>query len=423
MDHTGTNQHYLEELSTTTDSNYMGNISDLISITTNNLSRYGFICFHQPGECELINGSWMRKAVINICGKNADIVQKFNLPEEYCIELLPGQKIIESDNYSIVTSTTSQETIDLLLQRAGWNQTVADLESMADHGQGSIFIANYDFLNEKLPLGSGVSLPVSKEHGWIGMILVHPELRRQGIARSIMNSCIKDARLIQKKSIIGLDATPLGKQVYDSLGFRDSFAIWRSVIDTSCGKAFQDLKIIPFNFALVKNYLQKIDYTERIEIIEILASLPNAKNFMFSDGDVILGFVLSRPGRLKPFIGPLIADTPEIAIDLLRFVLKKWNTSGYKDVFMDIPEHHLENSIFIKEGNFRDSDEDRISVKPARSFIRMYQLVSDNALVEKSNDLAMKKAQESHDKTAIFMKKEIAQIVPKMYGTAGPEWS
>jgi hypothetical protein len=53
----------------------------------------------------------------------------------------------------------------------------------------------------------------------------------------------------------------------------------------------------------------------------------------------------------------------------------------------------------------------------------MYQLVSDNAMVEKSNDLVMKKARESHDKTTAFMKKEIEQIVPKMYGTSGPEWS
>ncbi len=365
----------------------------------------------------------MRHAVISIGGQHGDTVQKFKVPEEFCIELLAGEKIVDADNYEINNSSTSQETIELLLHRAGWNQTMTDLNSMVDHCQGGVFVATYNFLNEKLPLGSGVSLPVNKEHCWIGMILVHPELRRQGIARSIMNSCLKHARLIRKKSIVGLDATPLGKQVYDSLGFRDSFAICRSVIDTTFGLEVPDKSIMPFHFNAAKKYLHRINYTERIEIIEILAPLPNAKNFMIVDGKEIQGIVLSRPGRLKPFIGPLIADSKAIAFKLLSTVLNEWSKCGYETVFMDVPEHHLINSIFTKEGSFQDSDEDRISVKPLRSFIRMYQLISDNVLIEKSNDLAMKKAQESHDKTATFMKKEIEQIVPKMYGTSGPEWS
>jgi len=365
----------------------------------------------------------MREAVISIGGQHGDTFQKYKVPEEFCIELLADEKIVDADNYEINYFSTSQETIELLLHRAGWNQTRADLDSMVDHCQGGVFVATYNFISAKLPLGSGVSLPVNKEHCWIGMILVHPELRRQGIARSIMNSCLKHARLIQNKSIVGLDATPLGKQVYDSLGFRDSFAIWRSIIDTTFGLEVQDKSMMPFHFNDAKKYLQRINYTERIEIIEMLAPLPNARNFMFVDGKKIQGIVLSRPGRLKPFIGPLIADSKVIAFKLLSTVLSEWSKCGYETVLMDIPELHLINSIFIKEGSFQDSGDSKISVKPARSFIRMYQLISDNALVEKSNDLAMKKAQESHDKTATFMKKEIEQFVPKMYGTSGPEWS
>ena len=86
-------------------------------------------------------------------------------------------------------------------------------------------------------------------------------------------------------------------------------------------------------------------------------------------------------------------------------------------------EPHLEKSIFIKEGSIDDSYMSRISVKPVRSFVRMYQLISDNTSVEKFNDLVINKALESHDKTAAFMEKEINEIVPMMYGTAGPEWS
>jgi GNAT superfamily N-acetyltransferase len=291
---------------------------------------------------------------------------------------------------------------------------------------GGTFIANYSVKQQKMPLGSGVAFPVNDDLCWIGMILVHPELRRQGIAGSIMNQCLKHARLIQNKSIVGLDATPLGKQVYDSLGFKDSFTIWRSVINTSSvdgNNESRDLSVIPFDLNSAKKYLQKVGYAERLGIMEILGSLPETKNFMVFESSDIKGIILSRPGRLKPYIGPLIADSSTVALILIQKALNYWKELDHEEVLMDIPAQHLNDSIFINGDKSLDVDNHQIPVKPIRSFIRMYQLVFDAELLESPSDPAMKKALNCHEETAVFMQKEKEEIVPIMFGTSGPEWS
>lgn len=418
----------------TIDPHLKENDSDYILISHDNLAKFGFACFHQHGDCNIKDGFWAREVEISVGGSQGNLVQKFKIPEEHCIELSPTEKIVASDNFEIKDSADSQDTIASLLQRAGWNQTRADLDAMQSHCQDGIFIASYNFHNQKIPLGSGVSLPVSDDHAWIGMILVHPELRRQGIARSIMNACLEHARLVQGKSIIGLDATPLGKQVYHSLGFKDSFTIWRSHISTNIkstdvlGHGLESL-----NLESLKVYLGKKDYTERWSIIKLLNEIPGSKSIMARTSDGIKGFIMSRPGRLNPFIGPLIADSHEVALLLMQHMMNYWKELRYEKVFMDIPEYHLKDSIFIHQEKSSNSIDHQISVKPVRSLIRMYQLVADNELKENSSDLqnlklstsdlALKKAQDCHDVTAAFMKKEKQDVVPIMFGTSGPEWS
>ena len=77
------------------------------------------------------------------------MVQKFKIPEELCIELSPTKKIVTSDNFEIKNSSDTKDTIALLLQRAGWNQTRADLDAMHAHCHEGIFIASYNFQNQK----------------------------------------------------------------------------------------------------------------------------------------------------------------------------------------------------------------------------------------------------------------------------------
>jgi GNAT superfamily N-acetyltransferase len=396
-----------------------------ILITKENLEKYGFSCFYyeeeKPTEDFIIS-----EVVMDVGGKPGDVKQEFKIPKGLYIQLSPKNKITSDQRFMIRQSIEAFTAIKLLTERAGWNQTDNDLKVMIAGGPENIFLATYKYENQQIVLGSGVSLAVNENMCWIGMILVHQELRRQGIARAIMQSCIKHARIDQGKSIIGLDATPDGKQVYDALGFKDSFTIWRSVISSHLKKDRLSTNTpTPFDLEMVACYLKMKDYSEKVQIIEMLEKVPGAENIILLRDGKVLGFAMSRPGRLKPFIGPLIADTPEIANDLLLEALTYWRKSGYEEVLMDIPDLHFgTGALFVSMKVISNAGLQQIPVHPVRSFMRMYQLISVRESDAFQLDHSSRQhAVKSYQLTLDFMNKEKHKIVPIMFGTAGPEWS
>ena len=427
--HTGISLHNSEKQNTIIEKSVliqMKKLHDQITIDQNNISRYGFACFHRKGEPILVHDYWHRTIELAVDPIAGNQILEFKIPSNYLIEFSDHEKIVNTSNFCTSTQASAGNSIELLSARAGWNQSMADLHAMIAYDRKGIFISTYQFNDIDIPLGSGVSLPVNEDLAWIGMILVHPELRRQGIAQTIMHACLAHARLKQNKIIVGLDATPLGKQVYDSLGFKDSCTIWRSIISTNhVNLTTENYDLKPFNFRSAVDYLNEIKYPERNAIIELLSRLPKAKNTMATSKQKVLGFVMSRPGRLMPFIGPLIANSPEVAKSLLTKVLNHWSNRSFEHVFIDIPEHHLNGSIFTNLKEKMPMNNQQFSVNPVRSLVRMYQLVAleeiEKSESARSNPL-MQIAFEHREETAAFMQKEKYEIVPIMYGTSGPEW-
>lgn len=396
-----------------------------ILITKENLEKYGFSCFYYEEE-KPTEDFIIREVVLAFGGKNENFIRKFRIPSSLVIQLSKHLKITKNPSFQISRDSTAMNAIKLLSERAGWNQSAADLKLMITHGPENIFLATFTYENQRIPFGSGVSLSVNENICWIGMILVHQELRRQGIARSMMLACLSNARKVQQKSIIGLDATPEGKQVYEALGFKDSFAIRRSVISTHLKKDQLSANApTPFDLEMVASYLKMKDYSEKIEIIEMLEKLPEAKNIILLRDGKVQGFAMSRPGRLKPFIGPLFADNPETAKMLLMYLLRHWSKTGYEEVLMDIPDLHFSvGAIFEKSQKSASAGLQQIPVQPVRSFMRMYQLISANDKNSIDIDQEVRQhAIQSYMLTLDFMNKERSKIAPVMFGTAGPEWS
>src|ERR1044071_275669 len=119
---------------------------------------------------------------------------------------------------------------DSLRAIAGWNQTLADWQRFIDLSPSGCLIAEC----EGRQVATATTICYGKELAWIGMILVHPDFRRRGIARVLLRHCIEILQHAGIKSI-KLDATPEGRQVYQRLGFVDEFTLTRyagSVVQT-----------------------------------------------------------------------------------------------------------------------------------------------------------------------------------------------
>jgi len=140
-------------------------------------------------------------------------------------------KAVNNDSFYMEEIGANLDSMMLLTMRSGWNQVERDLQRIVDLDPHGNFVAGFR--------GNGFDIrspppawPGRRRNTWIGMILVHPELRRQGIANAMMQHCVKYA-IEQGKVINGLDATPMGNTVYGAVGYVDSFRIWRSWFDPS----------------------------------------------------------------------------------------------------------------------------------------------------------------------------------------------
>ena len=105
---------------------------------------------------------------------------------------------------------------------AGWNQTEADWNRLLKLDSTACFCIECD--------GSVVAtttlVSYADEMAWLGMVLTHPEYRKRGFARRLVECALESADSRNIPSI-KLDATEQGLALYRSLGFREEQAIER----------------------------------------------------------------------------------------------------------------------------------------------------------------------------------------------------
>ncbi len=299
------------------------------------------------------------------------------------LSLQPEQRLSLRDEFFIATAGSKIESLTLLSQRAGWNQTESDLELLVSLDPRANFLASFRSERFDIPLGTGTVMPVADQLYWIGMILVHPEVRRQGIARKIMQHCIDYVRQHAPGATIGLDATPDGYPLYEQLGFKAITHLWRCRVDTLSVKTGGS----PARIDRIRQANEIVDYAREKKIPaspELLTRLFNhCPQGCFAAGSRQggAGFVMSRPGRVAPFIGPLFANDPDVARALLGVVCRVWLDRGYDTVFIDVLKDH-----FLQKDNPENSDTGMPSghflsdsIHPVRPFMRMHLDTPANA--------------------------------------------
>ncbi len=326
-----------------------------------------------------------------------------------------------------------------LTQKAGWNQTLGDLKILAaQHPQGNLLgVADISGVSD--PLGSGMVLNVGESLAWIGMILVHPAHRRQGIASAIMEECIEVARLAMGNSIVGLDATPAGLQVYKNIGFQRSFKIWRCQLKTDTAIPVDASVEVVRDYSMYK-YTKLLKITglhQKFRGLRLIHKMHSEGTLMAMSKGKPVGMVMTRPGRLMPFIGPLVATSSGVAKTLLDHVLKYWKERGHDEVFMDIPEKHFKSaSRWENETKCIESPTNCIltsEIRPLRSLIRMYEVITDDNFSRLSTRISqgkrpvrsletLKHGRAGLQATTIYMKQEI-ETLQYIYAAGGPELS
>lgn len=372
------------------------------------------------------------------------------VPEALKIELPSNIKLVNSPMFRLETIGKHRDSMHLLTMRAGWNQTDRDVNRMVDMDPKGMFVAKVSGDGFDLPVATAAVLPLGRDNTWIGMILVHPELRRQGIANCMMQHCLKHA-IDSGKIINGLDATPMGNTVYGAVGYVNAFRIWRSVYEL---KEFENRKYD-------QNRVRPMQAGDLDEVIRYDASSWIERELIISelfkdggeggcfvhrdDSGTVRGFCLTRPGRIRPFVGPFLADTDEIAADLLVAASQHLLKPGTAvNAFIDTPEiHFADRGVYVE----RAFDQEKKptghklikSIVCVRDFTRMYQLVSHTGIDKLVGEFmrtegldknaprvetfraTMAKSTMNYSRTLAFMTYERDVLQKKIWGITGPE--
>lgn len=200
-----------------------------------------------------------------------------------------------------------------LKEAAGWNQTALDWERLLrlePHGC---------FVDERLDVivGSATALRHGRDLAWIGMVLVLPAYRRQGIARGLMQRCLQwlaDEGVLVSR----LDATDMGHPLYLQLGFRDETVVERWERPPT-GAVCADRGRRPAT--ALRNVDAALDLGacgyDRSKLIRDLAEDRSVEGVRSS-----LGFAFGRPGSGAWFLGPCIAQSDDAAGGLVNRLLR-----------------------------------------------------------------------------------------------------
>jgi GNAT superfamily N-acetyltransferase len=195
---------------------------------------------------------------------------------------------------------------------AGWNQLPVDWERFLQFQPEGCFLARCD----GRPAGTATTIAYEKLFGWVGMVLVHPDMRRRGLGTALLMAGIE---YLEREGVaaVKLDATPMGKQLYDTIGFVDEYRLerWqgRGRVGADVPDALRELT--GDDLEVLSVFDRPIFGADRVRVLRRLLSEPTIRTTAAFDGQGRLqGYAALRPGRLAMYLGPWVAlnaDTGE----------------------------------------------------------------------------------------------------------------
>jgi GNAT superfamily N-acetyltransferase len=206
-----------------------------------------------------------------------------------------------------------------LSRLVGWNQTPRDWALFLARGEGRAIDDGQDAL-----AATAAVIRHGADLAWISMVLVRPDLRRQGHATALMRWAIE---ALAGTRCAALDATPAGREVYRRLGFRD---LW--------GFARWSLPALPAGGA---RPLRDDDWPAVLTLDAAAFGAPREgllRDFAARSPGFVLdggaGFALTRDGARGPQVGPVVARDDDAA----RALIATARAALPGDAVIDLPD-------------------------------------------------------------------------------------
>jgi GNAT superfamily N-acetyltransferase len=211
-----------------------------------------------------------------------------------------------------------------LSSTAGWNQRLDDWRMLLQLAPAGCFAA----LVDNRIIGTAIGIDYGA-FGWIAMMLVEPEFRGQGVGARLLEAAIA---VLPSDLPIRLDATPLGRQLYQRYGFEDETMLTRHVADRF--KLRSTVPPVPIerqrdvrplshdDFPAVIESDTRVFAGKRAALMEWMVDQAPDYAYTTSQPRGSASYCVGRPGRLFDQIGPIVADDHDTARILVSAALR-----------------------------------------------------------------------------------------------------
>jgi predicted N-acetyltransferase YhbS len=215
-----------------------------------------------------------------------------------------------------------------LCGQAGWNQTAADWQRFRHFEPEGCFVAERD--------GSVVGTTTTTIFGkvaWLAMVLVEESLRGHGIGTALVRRALE---FLDRQSVatVRLDATALGRPLYQRLGFALQFELARYagiIKEAASGAAVAP--VVREHLGLLALLDEAVTHTDRRRLLQRLFEEHPTRARSIWNGGQPEGYLLSRPGTHAEQLGPCIAS-PAAGPLLFTDACRRYRR---QKVFVDIP--------------------------------------------------------------------------------------
>lgn len=236
-----------------------------------------------------------------------------------------------------------------LKEQAGWNQLEADWRRFLAMQPDGCFVAEWD----GDPVGTAVGC-VFGSVAWIAMVLVDEAVRGRGIGKALVERTVMSVEQRGATSV-RLDATPLGRPVYEKLGFVPQYELTRyaGILDLrTCRPQASPTTQPALRVAAPDDYeaIFALDYsatrTDRRKFLARLFQERPAQVYVVDREGCIEGYLTTRLGSAAAQLGPCIA-IGEAGERLLGDACRR--LAGGR-VYLDVPGAHDRACRFAEVG-------------------------------------------------------------------------
>lgn len=239
-------------------------------------------------------------------------------------------------NRSLNARAMRRNEVDIAIEWAaqeGWNPGLHDAEAFHAADPEGFLVGT--LADESAAVISAVRY--EKHFGFVGFFIVRPELRRQGYGMQMWQAAME--RLSGRT--VGLDGVPAQQDNYRKSGFHLAHRNVRyqgaaAVADIRHAAPCVKLQDLPF--AELAAYDRQFFPAEREAFLSSWIALPQSFALGVVEGSRLAGYGVIRACHQGHKIGPLFADTPELAQALFNGL--NASVAAGSRVYLDVPANN-----------------------------------------------------------------------------------